>query len=176
MTPKAPPTTRSEFLEGIAEEFLHNASRGRRLIAVEAGTESGVEAPADAGVDARAALDSARFADGLADVLAAHGQSVVRASVGEADEAALRADTIEPFRSGAMAGATADSVLVVDGRHLLDDGVRGIWHFSLWLLAGDELPHSGASVIVDATDAASPSRFFYDYCALPPSVNRPGLR
>ena len=47
-----------------------------------------------------------------------------------------------------------------------------MWHFSVWTLAGDELPHAGASVIVDVTDDDAPTRYFYDYCALPPSVSR----
>lgn len=151
---------RDELLAGIVEEFLHHASRGRRLIAV----------------DSAAMADAAGFADDLAASLLAHGQTVVRESVGPVDEASLRAEVVEPFRAGTMTGASDDSVLVADGRGLLDDAVRGIWHFSVWLMAGDELPHSGASVIVDVTDDAAPSRFFYDYCALPPSVNRPGLR
>jgi hypothetical protein len=151
---------RDQLLDGIAEEFLHHASHGRRLIGVEASTTA----------------DAARFADDFAAALAAHGQTVVRESAGPADETALRTEIVEPFRAGTLPGASADSVLVVDGQGLLDDAVRGIWHFSVWLKAGDELPHSGASVIVDVTDDAAPSRFFYDYCALPPSVNRPGLR
>ncbi|MGW9631109.1 hypothetical protein ACWGST_10425 [Agromyces sp. NPDC055520] len=155
---------RDELLEGIVDEFLHNAPRGRRLIAV----------------GAAATADAERFADDLARSLVAHGQTAVRASIGDDDEATLRARVVEPFRSGTMPEASGaafdDAVLVVDGRHLLDDGARGIWHFSLWLLAGDELPHSGASVVVDITDPAAPKRFYYDYCALPPSVNRPGLR
>ena len=60
-------------------------------------------------------------------------------------------------------------MLVVDGRRLLNDAVRGIWHFSVWTLAGDELPHSGVNVNVDVTDESTPSRYFYDYCTLPPS-------
>jgi hypothetical protein len=48
--------------------------------------------------------------------------------------------------------------------------VRGIWHFAAWVLAGEELPHPGANVIVDTTIESAPKRFFYDYCALPPSV------
>ena len=160
---------RGDLLDGIAEEFLHHARHGRRLIAV----------------DGAATVDTARFASELAAALTRRGQTVVRASVGGADETSghhridevsLRTEVVEPFRAGTMPGASDDSVLVVDGRGLLDDPVRGIWHFSLWLMAGDELPHSGASVIVDVTDDAAPSRFFYDYCALPPSVNRPGLR
>ncbi|MFB9308287.1 hypothetical protein BJY17_002248 [Agromyces hippuratus] len=150
---------RDELLAGIVEEFLHHASRGRRLIAVEAASTA----------------DAARFADDLAAALTSHGQTVIRVSVGDADEAALRADVVEPFRAGALPGASDDTVLVADGRGLLDDAVRGIWHFSVWLLAGDELPNSGASVIVDVTDESAPTRVYYDYCALPPSVNRPGL-
>ncbi|SIN84791.1 nucleoside/nucleotide kinase family protein [Agromyces cerinus] len=154
---------REELLEGIAEEFLHHASHGRRLIAVDGG---------GAGV-------ATRFADDLAGVLAEHGQPTLRVSVGDvgagAGEAVLRADTVDPFRAGTLPGASDDTVLVVDGRGLLDGGARGIWHFSLWLLAGDELPHSGAAVIVDVTDPDAPKRFYYDYCALPPSVNRAGL-
>ncbi|KRC61341.1 hypothetical protein ASE14_10640 [Agromyces sp. Root81] len=158
---------RDRLLDGIAEEFLHNAPHGRRLIAVEGA--------ASASTSTSASADAARFADDLAAALTAHGQSVVRATVGNADEAALRADTIEPFRAAILPGASDDAVLVVDGRGLLDGGARGIWHFSLWLLAGDELPHSGASVIVDVTEPGTPRRFFYDYCALPPSANRAGL-
>ncbi|MGX5695196.1 hypothetical protein ACWKWP_03265 [Agromyces soli] len=143
--------------EWIAEEFLHNAPRGRRLLAVD-------------GADP---ARSARFADRLA---AAIGADAVRRSVGAVDEATLRGETIEPFRSGTLAGAEgADTVLLVDGQCLFDDAVRGVWHFSVWTLAGDELPHSGASVIVDLSDEAAPVRYFYDYCAIPPSVNRAGL-
>jgi len=151
---------RDQLLDGIAEEFLQHASHGRRLIAVEASTTA----------------DAERFADDLASALAARGQAVVRRSVDRVEEATLRAELVEPFRAGTLPGASADSVIVVDGQGLLDDGVRGIWHFSVWLTADGALPHSGASVIVDVTDDAAPSRFFYDYCALPPSVNRPGLR
>lgn len=165
-------------IEWIAEEFLHNAPRGRRLLAVD-------------GADP---ARSARFADRLAVAIAdasAHAQAsagsdaaagappdsgVVRRSLGAVDEATLRRDTVEPFRQGTLAGAEGvDAVLLVDGRGLLDDAVRGVWHFSVWTLAGDELPHSGASVIVDLSDEAEPVRYFYDYCAIPPSVNRAGL-
>jgi hypothetical protein len=66
--------------------------------------------------------------------------------------------------------ADADTVLVVDGRRLLNLSVRGIWHFSVWVLAGDDLPHAAVNVIVDATDESAPKRYFYDLCRLPPSV------
>ncbi|GAA1763128.1 hypothetical protein [Agromyces humatus] len=145
---------RTEMLDGIVAEFLHNSPRGRRLIAV------------DGADDTRAA----RFADGLAERLEVAGQQALRVSVGDVDEATLRATTVDPFRAGTLPGEEHDTVLVVDGRNLLTVSARGMWHFSLWTLAGDELPHSGASVIVDVTDDDAPLRYFYDYCAIPPSA------
>ncbi|WP_350348607.1 hypothetical protein ABIQ69_01375 [Agromyces sp. G08B096] len=151
---------RRTLIDGIAAEFLHNARHGRRLVAV----------------DAASAEQASRFADDLATVLTAREQPVVRRSVGVVDEATLRRDTVEPFRAGTLAGADGDDViLVVDGHGVLGDAVRGVWHFSVWVLSGDELPDSGANVIVDATDEDAPTRYFYDYCKLPPSVNRAGL-
>ena len=70
---------------------------------------------------------------------------------------------------GAEGEAGAETVLVVDGRRLLNDAVRGIWHFTAWTLAGDELPKTNVNVNVDVTDEATPKRYFYDYCAIPPS-------
>ena len=147
-------TDRGTLLDGIVTEFLHNSPRGRRLIAVDGADSDRVT----------------RFADDVADHLRAQGQQALRVSVGEFDEARLRSQTVEPFRAGTLPGTDADTVLVVDGRDLLAPSTWGIWHFSLWVLTGDELPHSGASVIVDVTDEAASKRFFYDYCALPPSA------
>lgn len=146
---------RQTLLDSIADEFLHNSPRGRRLLAVE--SETGERA--------------ARFADDLATVLGARDQTTRRVSLGDVDEATLRRDTVEPFRSGTLTDAAdPDTVLVVDGRRLLNLSVRGIWHFSVWVLAGDELPHGSVNVIVDATDESAPTRYFYDLCRLPPSV------
>ncbi len=145
---------RRALLEWIADEFLHNSWAGRRLVAVEGATGE----------------HAARFADDLAEVLGVRGQPVHRVSVGDVDEATLRREVVEPFRAGTMPdGSGAETVLVVDGERLLNDAVRGIWHFTVWTLAGDELPHVGVNVNVDVTDEAAPSRYFYDYCALPPS-------
>ncbi|GAA1519403.1 hypothetical protein BJ978_001244 [Agromyces terreus] len=144
-----------ELFDGVAAEFLHLTPRGRRLVAVE-------------GLDAARA---AWFADGLAGALGERGQQTARRSLGDVDEASLRSETVEPFRAGTLDGANdADTVLVVDGRRLLNERVRGIWHFTVWVLVGEELPHAGVNVIVDATLESAPKRFFYDYCALPPSV------
>jgi len=149
-----PGSERRALLEWIADEFLHNSRVGRRLVAVEGASPE----------------HAARFADDFAAVLADRGQLVTRVSTGDVDESALRRDTVEPFRAGTLPGADgADSVLVVDGLRLLNDSVRGIWHFSVWTLAGDELPHTGVNVNVDVTDESAPTRFFYDYCRLPPS-------
>ncbi|WP_156401707.1 hypothetical protein [Agromyces sp. Soil535] len=145
---------RRALVDWIADEFLHNSWGGRRLVAVEGATDE----------------HAARFADDLAMVLEGRGQHVVRVSVGDVDEATLRRETVVPFRAGVLPSADgADAVLVVDGRRLLNDSVRGIWHFSLWTIAGDELPNAGANVIVDVTDEEAPTRYFYDYCRLPPS-------
>ena len=145
---------RRALLEGIADEFLHNSWTGRRLVAVEGATGD----------------HSARLADDLAAVLVERWQDVTRVSVGDVDEAALRGETVEPFRAGVLPGAeSADTVLVLDGSGLLNESVRGIWHFSIWTLAGDESPHRGANVIVDDTDESRPTRYFYDYCRLPPN-------
>jgi hypothetical protein len=146
---------RRELLDSIAREFLHNSQRGRRLVAIESETD---------------AL-AARFADDLAAVLASHGQPAVRVSLGDVDEPTLRSATVEPFRAGTLPGASdPDTVLIVDGRRLLNLSVRGIWHFSVWVLEGDDLPHAAVNVIVDATDESAPKRYFYDLCKLPPSI------
>ena len=143
---------RRALLEWIADEFLHNSRVGRRLVAVEGPSPE----------------HAARFADDFAAVLAERGQSVTRVSTGDVDEADLRRNTVEPFRAGTLPDAAdTDTVLVVDGLRLLNDSVRGIWHFSVWTLAGDELPHMGVNVNVDVTDESAPTRFFYDYCRLP---------
>ncbi|WP_173921596.1 hypothetical protein [Agromyces sp. Marseille-P2726] len=145
---------RRELLESIADEFLHNSWAGRRLLAVE-------------GASAERAT---RFADDLAAVLVEKGQRAVRVSLGDVDESTLRANTVDPFRAGTLPGAEdPHTVLVVDGQRLLNLAVRGIWHFSVWTLAGDELPHASVNVVVDDTDEATPKRYYYDLCKLPPS-------
>ncbi|SEB90836.1 hypothetical protein SAMN04489806_2098 [Paramicrobacterium humi] len=145
---------RAEFLAWTAEQFLHNSRSGRRLIAVES-----AGAPA-----------ASRFADDLAGALAERGQHPLRLSLGSVGEATLRRDTIEPFRAGTLDGADdPDTVLIVDGQRLLNEKVRGIWHYTVWLLAGEELPHAGANLIVDASDESGLTDYYYDLCKLPPS-------
>lgn len=152
---------RREQLDSIVEEFLHNARSGRRLFAVDGSSPE----------------LATRFADDLAARLAARDQVTARASIGAADETTLRSGTIEPFRAGTLAGAESpDTVLVVDGQGVLDQPMHGIWHFRVWVLTGEDLPHAGADVIVDATDDDAPTRYFYDYCRIPPSAGDGGRR
>lgn len=152
---------RRKQLDSIVEEFLHNARRGRRLLAVDGSTPE----------------LTTRFADDLAARLVAHDQLTARVSLGAAEETTLRSGTIEPFRAGTLPGAESpETVLVVDGRGLLDQPIHGIWHFRVWVLADEALPHAGADVIVDATDEDAPTRYFYDYCRIPPSAGDGGRR
>jgi hypothetical protein len=137
----------TEIWSDITTEFLHLYPRGARLLAV-------------AGTDAER---SRRAGDDLAAALASAGQEVERAHSADGDEHALRDDVIAPFRA-----AKADRVLVVSGpAGLLSSSARGIWNFTVWQLAGDEQPHTAASVLVDVTDPDAPTRRFADYCALP---------
>ena len=137
----------TEFWSEIAGEFLHLYPTGGRLLAV-------------AGADAER---SRRAADDLASALTTAGQQVERAHSADGDEEALRADVIAPFRAD-----RSDRVLVVSGpAALVSASARGLWNYAVWQLAGDEQPHTAASVIVDVTDPDAPTRRFADYCALP---------
>lgn len=131
---------------GIAGEFLHLYPRGGRLLAV-------------AGADAER---SSIAADHLEAALRAAGHTVERSRVDSGDEQALRADVIAPFREDPM----RERVLVVSGPStLLSDTARGLWHFAVWQLAGDEPPYTVADAMVDITDPEHPIRRLADYCA-----------
>lgn len=137
----------TELWSEISSEFLHLYPTGGRLLAV-------------AGADAER---SRRAADDLAAALTAAGQNVERAHSADGDEEALRTDVIAPFRAD-----RSDRVLVVSGpAALVSTSARGLWNYTVWQLAGDEQPHTAASVIVDVTDPDAPTRRFADYCALP---------
>ncbi|WP_437582598.1 hypothetical protein ACSAGD_10045 [Paramicrobacterium sp. CJ85] len=147
------PEARSTIVARIADQILHNNPSGRRLVAVE-------------GTDAAAA---SHFADDVADELRSRGQQVTRRSVGAVEEATLRADTVEPFRSGSLEGTSDDTILIVDGERLLNASVIGIWHYTVWTFAEGTLPHGKADFIVDLTDDQRPNEHYYDLCKLPPS-------
>lgn len=130
----------------IASEFVHLYPRGRRLLAV-------------AGADAER---SRLAADALSAALIAAEQPVVREHTAEGDEPGLRA-VVTAFREDSSVG-----ILLLSGpASLLGERTRGMWHYAVWQLAGDEAPHTVAGAIVDMTDPAHPTRRFADYCALP---------
>ncbi|GAB3595116.1 hypothetical protein [Microbacterium tumbae] len=140
----------ADFWDGIAAQFLQHYPRGVRVLAV-------------AGADAER---SRIAADGIAAALDRAGIAAEREHADAVDETALREELVGPFR----AGRSADRVLVVSGpAALLSPTVRGMWHFTVWQLAGDEPPHSAASALVDLSDPAHPASRFADYCALPAS-------
>lgn len=145
MTSEAP-----ALYDDLVREFVHNYPRGTRLLAV-------------ASVDA----DRSRvFASHLAEAMERQGIDTRQASAAGRDEAALRAEIVEPFRA-----ERPDATIVVSGdTELLTPEIRGLWHHTLWLVAGDERPYTAASAIVDVTDPALPIRRFADFCAVPPSV------
>ncbi|MBS1906648.1 MAG: hypothetical protein JST33_08790 [Actinobacteria bacterium] len=137
------------LLEDLADEFLRDYPRGARLIAVASPS----------------ATRSAVFADALADSLRDRGITVSVTAQDDRDEARLRAEIAVPFRA-----AQADAVQMVPGTtSLLAERTRGLWHFSVWLIEGDEVPHTAATALVDVTDPEAPTRRLADYCAVPPS-------
>jgi len=137
------------LLDGLVDEFLRDYPRGARLLAV-------------ASPDPRR---SESFAEALARVLRDRSVPVALAAQGERDEQALRDDLVAPFRA---AGAEAVTI-VWGGTSLLAERTRGLWHFSVWLIDGDEVPHTAATALVDVTDPEAPTRRLSDYCAVPPS-------
>ena len=146
-------TTSAELLNSVIDEFLHSYAHGSRLVAVSSPDRD----------------RSAAFAAQLAAAFTARGITATAVTPDAADAAdaadavTLRAEVVGPFR-----GARENAVLIVAGdADLLDDTRRGMWHFSLWLMAGDETPHTAASALVDVTDPQHPFRQFADYCAVP---------
>ena len=152
---------KTDVLDSLAEEFLHNYGTGRTLLAVD-------------GIDG---AGKTQFADALADALRGKGHTVIRASIDGVTGAELRQTLVEPFRRGETGGGTdsPDATLIVDGSALGDPGTRGLWNWSVWLdgaagantegrnePAGSARAH--ASAIVDNSDWDHPRRVFADSC------------
>ncbi|GAA3940973.1 hypothetical protein [Microbacterium soli] len=135
------------LLDSVIDEFLRSYPRGSRMIAVSSPDRD----------------RSTAFAARLADALTARGIAARARTPDAVDADVLRAELITPFRS-----TREDAVLVVAGdADLLDSARRGMWHFSVWLMVGDEAPHTAATALVEVTDPEHPSRRFADYCAVP---------
>ena len=133
----------------VADQFLRDYPRGARLFAV-------------ASTDAQR---SAKFADVVAAELRTRGVSASIAAQDDRGEDALRDAVVTPFR-----GARDDAVLIISGTtSMLAGRTQGLWHYSVWLIDGDEVPHTGATALVDVTDPDAPARRLADYCAVPPS-------
>ncbi|VXB25634.1 conserved hypothetical protein [Microbacterium sp. 8M] len=143
------PAPRRALLESIVDEFLHDYPRGARLLAV---------ASPDTG-------RSADWAGSLRTVLEERGIDATTVAQDDRAETDLRTEVVAPFRA-----QQADAVLIVSGAtSLLAERTRGLWHYSVWLIEGDEVPHTAATALIDVTDPDAPARRLADYCAVPPS-------
>ena len=154
-----------DVLDAIADDFLHNYSRGRTMLAVD-GIDGAGKRP---------------FADALAERLGKGGHAVFRASIDRFhrpraeryvrgidsaegyyldsfDYPLFRRVLIEPFKLGGSAGfvteafdvardqpiemawqtAPQDATLIVDGAFLNRPELRGLWNYSIWLDADDD--------------------------------------
>jgi len=123
------------MMRELRAEVRQNLRRGRVILAVDGTPGSG----------------QADLADALAAAFAEEGETALRAHAadfadanGRVDTAEMRRLLVEPFRSSSPGGfslapsaestvAPADVVLVVDGDHLLDRDLRGLWNWSVWL-------------------------------------------
>ena len=151
---------KSDVLDALAAEILHNYPRGRVIVAVD-------------GIDG---AGKSHFANDLAEAIRVTGRHVLRASVDgfhrprvlryaagsesprgfyqdSYDYETLRRVLIDPFRDGGTGSfvleafdhrrdapiepkwmtAKPDSILVFDGIFLHRPELRGLWSFSIWL-------------------------------------------
>lgn len=154
---------KTDTLDALAREIVHNYPGGRVIVAV----------------DGAAGIGTGPFADDLAAALRATGREVARASIetfrrgrgagpqkaddqgsdGQAaddrgahngadwDSDAVRRDLVVPFRTGTAGPAAA--MLVVDGVFLHRPALSGVWNYSVWL----EGTSPGAIPDVDAAEA-----------------------
>jgi uridine kinase len=160
---------RTDTMDALAAEILHNYGRGRVAVAID-----GVD---DAGLTS--------FADRLSEALTAAGHPSERVSRSAgADSVTELTDAVTTFRAGTpaqqgSAAGTADAILVVDGARVNEPALAGLWNFSVWLDGGSSAaaatpeqerylrevnPRRIATAIVDNTDEEHPRRRFADSC------------
>lgn len=150
MTTWAP--QKSDTLQALATEILHNYSAGRVLVALDGPDRPAVSA----------------FADDLAAAVVAVGHAAERASVPAADydEATFRTEVVDPLREP---GEPADVLLLVDGALTGHGELAGLWNYAVWVVGG-EIADRGvdgrtrATAVVDNSDPAHPRRLFDDAC------------
>lgn len=152
MTTWAP--QKSDTLQALATEILHNYARGRVLVALDGPDRAG----------------TAAFADDLAAAVVAAGHAAERASVPAAgdgyDEASFRAEVVDPLREP---GDPADVLLLVDGALTDHPELSGLWNYALWVVGESVADRSPAgrvraNAVIDNSDPEHPRRLFDDAC------------
>lgn len=157
---------RADTLHALAEEVLQNYGHGRVIVAIDGADGAGKTVFADGLAEAFRSLGHTVFRASIDDF---HQPRQLRYAKGRDsadgffedsyDYAAFRRLLIEPFRAGRSAAfqtryfdldqdavlpaetvqAPADAFLLVDGIFLLRPELRGIWNFSIWLDAPDDV-------------------------------------
>lgn len=186
-----------ELLDSLVSEISRNYARGRVIVAVD-----GIADTAEFADDLAEALKNAGRAAFRASMRNFREPRVLRYSAGSLptsdtyDVETLHRVLIDPFRDGGTGSfvlaaydaerdapiepkwitAKADALLIVDGASLHTAELRGLWHYSIWLVPHSEpdnvmtryikqvKPQGLASAIVDASDQDRPRRLFADSC------------
>ncbi len=176
--------SKSEVIDGLAAEILHNYGKGRAIIAVD-------------GLDG---AGKTRFADALAARLGVGHRAVFRASIDDFHQSRARRYArgkespegfyrdsydyptfkrvlTEPFRTGwigsfnlkafdlkrdlpfqpVWSSGPRDALLIVDGIFLNRPELRGIWNYSIWLEVDPEV--AAARMLERDGEPANPERY-----------------
>lgn len=212
---------KTSVLETLANEILHNYGRGRAIVAVDGADGAGKTHFAD---ELAAMLEKMGHAIFRASIDGFHRPRAERHLAGKDspegfyrdsyDYSTFRRVLIEPFRMGEGAAfVTAafdhrrdapvpakwrtgphDALLIVDGIFLHRPELRGLWNYSIWIDAPEEIrkerlvardgegaigprysggmalylkeasPREAASAIIDNSDFTRPRREFADSC------------
>ncbi len=157
---------RRDVVVSVADELLHNYSKGRVIIVVDGPTAAGKTTFADDLAVALRATKHAVFRASIDDFLKPRAERWTQGRESAAgryddsyDYSVLRRVLVEPFKLGGSAGfVTAafdgerdvpvepkwqtgppDAILIIDGSYLLRPELRGLWNASIWLDAGDSV-------------------------------------